>query len=55
MPVDAVNTGVSGHSGLDLFVFGNIAPKDYARYAAHIILAWFFTCKYLGNVLPVHY
>ncbi|GJE84045.1 DUF221-domain-containing protein [Phanerochaete sordida] len=43
MPVTSVNTGVSGHSGLDKFVFGNVANTDQARYAAHIILAWGFT------------
>ncbi|EKM59100.1 uncharacterized protein PHACADRAFT_169556 [Phanerochaete carnosa HHB-10118-sp] len=43
MPVTSVNTGVAGHSGLDIFVFGNISNTDQARYAAHIIMAWLFT------------
>lgn len=46
MPVDAVKTGVAGHTGLDKFVFGNIANTQQSRYAAHIILAWLFTCEY---------
>ena len=46
MPVTSVNTGVAGHTGLDLFVFGNVSNTDQARYAAHIILAWLFTCEY---------
>lgn len=45
MPVDAVKTSVQGNSGLDIFTFGNIAPNQPARYAAHIILAWVFTCE----------
>lgn len=29
--------------GLDQFTFGNIAPSQQPRYAAHIILIYFFT------------
>lgn len=45
MPVTSVNTSVPGHSGLDIFIFGNVAPDKTERYAAHVILAWLFTCK----------
>ena len=45
MPVDAVNTGVEGNSGLDIFTFGNVGKDQQARYAAHLILAWLFTRK----------
>ena len=40
MPVTSVNTGVQGHTGLDLFVFGNVANTDQDRYAAHIIIIY---------------
>ncbi|KAI0092654.1 DUF221-domain-containing protein [Irpex rosettiformis] len=43
MPVDAINTGVVGNTGLDIFTFGNIGKKQQARYAAHLVLAWVFT------------
>jgi calcium permeable stress-gated cation channel len=45
MPVDAVNTGVAGNTGLDIFTFGNVGKDQQARYAAHLIMAWLFTCK----------
>jgi calcium permeable stress-gated cation channel len=47
MPVTSVNTSVPGHSGLDIFVFGNVAKSQTDRYAAHIILVWLFTSKLL--------
>lgn len=47
MPVTSVRTGVPGNTGLDIFVFGNVAPKDSARFSAHLILAWLFTCEYI--------
>ncbi|KIJ36932.1 hypothetical protein M422DRAFT_211854 [Sphaerobolus stellatus SS14] len=43
MPVTSVRTSVPGNDGLNIFTFGNIAPKDSARYSAHLILAWLFT------------
>ena len=51
MPVDSVKTGVIGNSGLDLFTFGNVAPDDQVRYAAHLILVYFFTCEFYQFVL----
>lgn len=50
MPVDAAGTGVSGHTGLDKFVFGNISNTQTTRYAAHIILAWLFTFWIWWNI-----
>jgi hypothetical protein len=43
MPVNSVKTRVDNNRGLDLFVFGNIAPDKQERYAAHLILVYFFT------------
>jgi len=45
MPVTSVNTTVPGHSGLDIFVFGNVEKSKTDRYAAQIILVWFFTSE----------
>ena len=46
MPVDSVKTTVPGNSGLDFFTFGNVAPGDQVRYAAHLILVYIFTCEF---------
>ncbi|GJJ15005.1 hypothetical protein Clacol_009277 [Clathrus columnatus] len=43
MPVTSVRTGVPSNKGLDIFTFGNVAPKDSPRYSAHLVLAWLFT------------
>jgi len=45
LPLTSVNTGVSGHSGLDMFIFGNIASTQQKRYAGHLLLTWIFTSK----------
>lgn len=52
LPSTSVNTFVAPHKGLDLFVFGNVESEKRVRYAAHIILAWLFTCKFY---LPFHF
>lgn len=44
LPVTSVHSIVAPDHGLDLFVFGNVAPDKQTRYAAHIILVWVFTC-----------
>jgi calcium permeable stress-gated cation channel len=45
MPVtDAGKT--NGLTGLDQFTFGNVSTDQQARYAAHIILVYGFTCEY---------
>lgn len=44
LPTTSVNTIVGVNAGLDKFTFGNIAPGKDARYAAHIILVYIFTC-----------
>ena len=46
MPVDSVKTTVAGNSGLDFFTYGNVAAGDQVRYAAHLILVYFFTCEF---------
>ncbi|KAK7677350.1 hypothetical protein QCA50_019680 [Cerrena zonata] len=43
LPITSVNTTVEGHAGLDKFSFGNVAKDKTARYAAHLVLAWFST------------
>ena len=45
LPLTSVNTSVPGHSGLDKFIFGNIASTEQSRYAGHLLLAWIFTSK----------
>jgi len=45
MPVTSVNTSVNNSTGLDRFIFGNVSSFDQDRYAAHIILAYLFTCE----------
>ena len=45
LPLTSVNTGVPGHSGLDMFIFGNIASTQQDRYAGHLLLTWIFTSK----------
>jgi hypothetical protein len=43
LPVTSVKTSVAGLSGLDRFTFGNIESGKQTRYAAHVVLAYFFT------------
>jgi hypothetical protein len=43
LPVTSVGTQVGNDTGLDRLVFGNISPDKQSRYAAHIILIYFFT------------
>ena len=50
LPVTSVNTSVAGHMGLDMFIFGNVAPDKQDRYAAHIILVWLFTIWIWWNI-----
>jgi len=49
LPLTSVNTGVPGHSGLDMFIFGNISSTQQDRYAGHLLLTWIFTSKILGH------
>ena len=44
LPLHAVDAG-TGRTGLDRFTFGNISPRDGARYSAHIILVYGFTSE----------
>jgi hypothetical protein len=50
MPVTSIKTSVPGHSGLDIFIFGNVANTKTDRYAAHVILACLFTVWILYNI-----
>jgi hypothetical protein len=45
LPLTSVNTNVPGHTGLDKFIFGNIAPTQQIRYAGQLVLTWIFTSK----------
>ena len=47
LPLTSVNTSVPGHSGLDKFIFGNIATTQQVRYAGQLLLTWIFTSKIL--------
>jgi len=44
LPITAVKTS-TGLKGLDKFTFGNVATEAQTRYAAHLILAYGFTCE----------
>jgi phosphate/sulfate permease len=46
LPVTSVHTTVGGHTGLDKFIFGNVAANTQDRYASHVILVWIFTSKF---------
>ncbi|EIN08427.1 DUF221-domain-containing protein [Punctularia strigosozonata HHB-11173 SS5] len=50
LPVTSVNTNVSGHDGLDIFIFGNVSPEKQVRYWAHLIMAWAFTFWMWWNI-----
>ncbi|KAI0289410.1 hypothetical protein B0F90DRAFT_1812537 [Multifurca ochricompacta] len=50
LPLTSVNTGVPGHSGLDKFIFGNIATTSQHRYAGHLLLTWIFTIWIWWNI-----
>lgn len=56
MPADAAGTSNAGNTGLDRFTFGNVAPADQARYAAHLICVYLFTCAcpHLRSASPSH-
>jgi hypothetical protein len=45
LPLTSVKTAVTGHSGLDMFIFGNISSTQQPRYAGHLLLTWIFTGK----------
>ncbi|KAI0792351.1 DUF221-domain-containing protein [Abortiporus biennis] len=50
LPATAVNTSVAEHTGLDRFIFGNVANNKQNRYAAHLILTYFFTFWVWWNI-----
>ena len=52
LPITSVNTSVPNMSGLDKFTFGNVETSQKARYTAHIILIYGFTCASLSSLFP---
>ncbi|KAG6840700.1 hypothetical protein C0991_005003 [Blastosporella zonata] len=50
MPVDSALTHNGTSDGLDQFTFGNIEPGKQPRYAAHLILVYFFTAWIFYNI-----
>ncbi|KAG6918385.1 hypothetical protein DXG01_014786 [Tephrocybe rancida] len=50
MPVNSVHTRNGSADGLDQFTFGNVAKDKQNRYAAHIILVYFFTAWIFYNI-----
>ncbi|KAI0819394.1 DUF221-domain-containing protein [Trametes gibbosa] len=50
LPVTSVRSGPDGLAGLDQFTFGNVPANQQSRYAAHIILVWFFTVWICWNI-----
>jgi calcium permeable stress-gated cation channel len=47
LPITSVKNHVSGHSGLDDLSFGNVTPDHKSRYAAHVIVAYAITGKFI--------
>lgn len=45
LPITAVHTDVTGHTGLDIFTFGNISNIRQTRYGVHLVLTWIFTSR----------
>ncbi|KAI9509025.1 hypothetical protein F5148DRAFT_1283361 [Russula earlei] len=50
LPLTSVETNVAGHTGLDKFIFGNIADTQQSRYAGHVALTWIFTIWTWWNI-----
>ncbi|KAI0676509.1 DUF221-domain-containing protein [Trametes maxima] len=50
LPVTAVRPDNAGFTGLNRFTFGNVPSNQQSRYAAHIILVWFFTVWIWWNI-----
>ncbi|KAJ8482889.1 hypothetical protein ONZ45_g14798 [Pleurotus djamor] len=50
LPVTSVGTGVEGNEKLNRFIFGNVAPSQLERFAAHIILVYIFTGWIFYNI-----
>ncbi|KAI0250632.1 DUF221-domain-containing protein [Lactifluus subvellereus] len=57
LPLASVKTEVAAHTGLDKFIFGNIADTVQSRYAGHLLLTWIFTIWIWWNIKHemVHY
>ncbi|KAH9941598.1 uncharacterized protein BXZ73DRAFT_97988 [Epithele typhae] len=50
LPITSVRTTVAGHTGLDVYIFGNVSTENQSRYWAHIALAWVFTIWIWWNI-----
>ncbi|KAH9962925.1 DUF221-domain-containing protein [Russula dissimulans] len=50
LPLTSVNTDVSGHTGLDKFIFGNVSDTSQPRYSGHLVLTWIFTIWIWWNI-----
>ncbi|KAI0764620.1 DUF221-domain-containing protein [Trametes elegans] len=50
LPITSVRHDDGGHTGLDRFTFGNVPSNQQTRYAAHLILTWFFTVWIWWNI-----
>ncbi|KAI0656899.1 hypothetical protein C8Q70DRAFT_301969 [Cubamyces menziesii] len=50
LPITAVRSDNTGRTGLDRFTFGNVPANQQPRYAAHLILTWFFTIWIWWNI-----
>jgi hypothetical protein len=44
-PVTIVGVPITTDDNLDKLTYGNVTIEKMPRYGAHLILAWFFTCK----------
>lgn len=51
LPLNTVNTGVEGKTGLDMLTAGNIDGSHQKRFWAHLILDYIFICE---RSLPFH-
>jgi calcium permeable stress-gated cation channel len=45
LPLTSVHTSVAGNTGLNKFIFGNVAPTEQARYEGQLIVTWILTSK----------
>ncbi|TCD65726.1 hypothetical protein EIP91_002255 [Steccherinum ochraceum] len=50
LPLTSADTSVANHTGLDRFIFGNVATDRQSRYWAHLILTYLFTFWIFYNI-----
>lgn len=51
-PTTTVNMSPTAQDNLNKLTYGNVSPDQSKRYAAHLILAWFSTCKSIFRSRP---